>query len=266
MSSRNILLTGVPRSGTTLLAALMDGAPDSVALNEPKWQYDWAEHHRDQGAPAFVNWLANDFAVTREKLLRGIPIEERRGADGAPVTNYYRRDTQETTYRMLHFTRPGLSPDFTLAMKQNGLYLGTLPKLVECGLFTIIAIVRHPVGVISSWNRSPIPQREGRIPGASLYWEKMRDLTNMPIELLEKQVRMMDLMCQRLHDLRDHIRVVRHEDVTADPGILEDFIPGAAGRGAKLIRRTPTPAPDAEIIAEAVQKFGPAIRYFYPEG
>ena len=32
---RNILLTGVPRSGTTLTSRLLSEAPDTVALNEP---------------------------------------------------------------------------------------------------------------------------------------------------------------------------------------------------------------------------------------
>ncbi len=272
MPDRNILITGIPRSGTTLLAALIDGMPDAVALNEPRWQYDWAMKNRaNSAADDFARWLVGDHAVIRQRLLQGIPIPERRTQTGEASTNYYRPDPERPdigkSIELVPFTRHGLSPDFTLAVKHNGLYLGALKQIVETGAFRVIAIVRHPVGVICSWNAIPIQLREGRMPGAVVYWQQMAALTTMPMDILEKQVHMYDLICHRLHSLREHIDILRYEDLIENPALLTALTGKAPAIAEGMIKKRDTAfyGDAAKATAHCVSTFAEHARIFYPE-
>lgn len=270
MHRRNIIITGIPRSGTTLLTALMDSSPDTVALNEPKWQYDWARENRRHSPPEeFAKWLVGDFIMTRRKLLKGIPLPERRAPDGAPVTDYYRIDPEtgamEDTFKTIPFVRSGLTPEFRLAMKHNGLYFGVMQQIIETEMFDICAIIRHPVQVIASWNRAPIPLSRGTIPGAVLYWGEMHRLTRSPVGVLEKQVRMYDLLCKRLHYFRNHVTVVRYEELVDDP---EPFCSQAGippDVAARLIRHKEADVPpqQRDAIMAALKEHGQFYSRYY---
>ncbi|MBV8939849.1 MAG: hypothetical protein JO089_08455 [Alphaproteobacteria bacterium] len=242
--TRNVLLTGIPRCGTTLLTAFYDRQADAAALNEPQWQYDAMMRLKD-AVPAedYVKWLIGDLADIRRKLLHGVPLPERRAADGTAVTNYYRAHAQDKESRevvsAVPFTRAGLSQDFMLAVKHNGLYLGVLDALAASGEFTIVALVRHPVGAIASWNEVNVPIRQGRLPAAEGYWPEIGALAAAPMEILEKQVRLYDLLCARLLQHRQRIHLLRYEDFLA---MIRSRHSSLAALGLKEI--------DASLIAE----------------
>ncbi len=269
-ASRNLLLTGIPRSGTTLLTALVDSMPQAVALNEPKWQYNWANRNQSTSkARDFSRWLVGDFADIRRKLLTGTPIPERRSPEGEAVTNYYRMNSDEPrlgkNFDLVPFTRPGLEKDFLLAVKHNGLYLGALPQLVDIGAFRIIAIIRNPVGVIASWNNVPIPLKTGQMPGAMLYWRQMAEVTSAKMNMLEKQVRMYDLVCKRLHALRQHIHILRYEDLTDNPGLLVPLTERSPALSPDVIKKRDNRfyAADTDAIRNMLKRVGHHYREFY---
>jgi len=271
LRKRDVIITGIPRSGTTLLTAMMDSAPDTVALNEPKWQYDWARENREHSPPEdFAKWLAGDFIVSRHKLLKGIALPERRAEDGSAVTNYYHVNPQtgamEDTFKTVPFTRPGLTPDFRLAMKHNGLYFGALQQIIETGMFDIYVIVRHPVHVIASWNRAPIPLSRGKMPGAIIYWDQMNSLTRSPVDLLEKQVKMYDLLCKRIHYFRDHVTVVQYEELVNQPETFCSLAGIPAEKAVPFIDRKQAEIPAAvrDSIADAFREHGQFYSHYYP--
>lgn len=261
----DVILTGIPRSGTTLAAALIDGLPDSVCLNEPGWQVA-----RPRGTPGeFARFVAGDFTRLRQALLAGKPVPDRRGESGEAVTNYYRAQNgrQENTFRIAPFSRPDLSPDFTLAVKHNGPYLAILPELAELRRFTIIAIVRHPVEVIHSWRSLDLPISRGEMPGAAPYWPELAAIIAGPMELLEKQVRLYDLMCRRIDAMRDRIHIIPYEKLVKEPALLSRAAgidaapkPGLVGRPSRQM------PPEAHAkIAAALSTHGEHYRRFYPE-
>ncbi|MDX2073274.1 MAG: hypothetical protein SFX19_02785 [Alphaproteobacteria bacterium] len=243
---RNILLTGLPRAGTTLAASLLDAAPDSVCLNEPEWQ----RPHPSLSAEAFARAVKEDFDDVRKKLLAGIAVPDRRAADGSALTNYYDSGTKNN-FVMHDLLRPGLTEDFTLAMKHNGPYLAALPELVALGCFEIRAILRHPLPVLRSWRRLDLPISRGELPNATAYWPEMKALTSAKMELLEKQVRMLELMVARILEHQSQITVVRYEDqVTGDRSQLSE-------------KET---AEDKEIM-EMLKRYAPrAMRYYEANG
>ena len=241
-TSSDIIITGLPRAGTTLLAKMIDTMPDSVCLNEPLWHYDWAKQHGRQGPDAFARWLEEDLAEQRHHLLAGKPVMDRRLPSGEAVTNYFREHPTQKEARnrvgMVPFTREGLTADFTLATKHNILYLSVLDELVKRKAFKIIAIIRHPLGVIASWQTTPIPISRGELPAAMIYWQHMRELVATPMDLLEKQIRMYDAMCERLYAHRAQIEIIKYEELVQDPSLLADSIGKASQFRTNVITAT----------------------------
>lgn len=263
---RNILLTGIPRSGTTLASALLDGLPDTVCLNEPDWQTTGFSSNPNN----YAKWLVGDFIKIRRRLERCDPIPDRRAADGSAVTNYYKTDTATAAisqnFQTVRFTRPGLTREFNLAIKHNGPYLGALPSIVDLEWFTVIAIMRHPVPVIHSWRSLQLPISRGQMPNAVGYWQEMAQLTAAPMELLEKQVRMYDLMCRRIYELRSMIHILAYEQMIAAPQLLCEYSGIDATLDSSLITgpSREVPAEEGKIIMNALHRHGEYWRYFYP--
>lgn len=272
MPAENIILTGIPRSGTTLLAALVDTMPDSVALNEPAEQAEAAQQQKDtRSARDYAAWIAQDFVRIRTELLAGTPVPDRRNGDGSATTNYYRTEDdqpQADPFALVPLVREGLTPHFTLAIKHNALYLSVLAELAELEGFTVIATLRHPAGVIASWNSVPVPVGKGRLPAAAAYWPAMRELTrHNDMELLEKQVRIYDLMCKRLYSLRERIHIVRYEDMVADRNLISALTGKPTLFPEQKLRKREQgfyPMP-AERIMEAMAGYGEHYRHFYPD-
>jgi len=262
MDSADFIITGLPRGGTTLLAAIMDEMPDSVCLNEPLWQHEWAKHNAHNAA-GFADWLTADFSRLRALLAAGEPVMDMRSPDGKAVTNYFISGGASVV--PMPFIRSGLSCQFLLSIKHNGLYLSALPALARSGQFKIIALIRSPQAVLAAWQKTLIPVSEGRFPAAKTYWRQMAELTSLPLELLEKQVRMIDLIFKRLWEMRDRITIVTYEELTADPNII------SAITGKKTLfntrdiqKKNPEDyAVDLSLIAEALKRYGRHYRHFY---
>src|SRR5947199_3899761 len=64
-SQRNVLITGIPRSGTTLVCSLLNKVPDVVALHEPMDVWDFAGA-RDAASLASI--IENFCAQSRRSL------------------------------------------------------------------------------------------------------------------------------------------------------------------------------------------------------
>ncbi len=238
----NILLTGIPRAGTTLAASLLDAEANTVCLNEPEWQHP----HPTLDAVGFALAVKEDFAAVREKLLAGIPVPDRRDAEGGALTNYYDSGTNKN-FVMHPLVRKNLTADFTLAMKHNGPYLAALPELVTLGCFDIRAVIRHPLPVIRSWRRLALPISKGEMPNATAYWPEMKVLTESKLPLLEKQVRMLELMFARIFDYQSQVKLVRYEDIR-EQGIQE---------------AEKDTAEDA-LILEMLNRYAPKAMEYYP--
>ena len=262
---KNIILTGIPRSGTTLAAALLDGLPDTVCLNEP----DWQAGRRMASGGDYARWLVGDFMELRKKFLAGEPVRDRRRQNGAALTNYFSAGAggMKTHYEMVGLTRAGLSPDFTLAVKHNGPYLAILKPILDIGWFRVIAIVRNPIEVIASWRALDLPISRAEMPAAAPYWPRLAEIIQSGDELLIKQAKIYDLMCRRIHNLRDRMKVILYEDMVRNPALLSDAAGVSSAPSSALIEKPPRIISDTEreVIALALRAHGEFYRHFYPE-
>src|SRR5688500_4200022 len=129
----DVLVTGLPRSGLTLVAALIDSLPNAVCLNSPQAQ--GAQARKLHETIPFCKWLAGDFIWHRSRLLTHAPVKDYRAPDGSPLLDGLKdprlqRDAAGDPV-MSSLVREGLRDDFILAMKHDALYTCVLPTLVE---------------------------------------------------------------------------------------------------------------------------------------
>ncbi len=215
----DLVLTGLPRSGTTLLAALLHAPPQSVVVHEPAWQGAWLAETR--GSPtAFAARLAVDFRDVRAALAEGHPLPLRESIDGQPLTNYVARRSGrvEASWRVIERSYGTLVPGFTLAMKGPALYTAVLPALVSSGVARVVALVRHPVATLLSWRAVPFPIAEGRLPAAEPYWPELAAVACSPRPVLERQAAIWELFVRRYLDCGTRLTLLRYEDVVDRPG------------------------------------------------
>lgn len=138
----DILVTGIPRSGTSYLCSLLDAFDNCVAINEP---------------PQFVVSLAAEAQPTG---LVAYGVETRRRIlAGEPVANKLRRGkvtTDTAKYDKLRFYKPTVQTEsFVLAVKNTASVLARLDQVIEVlRPRVVLACVRNPYDSIASWRRS----------------------------------------------------------------------------------------------------------------
>jgi hypothetical protein len=218
----DLIITGVPRSGTTLAAAIIDQAPDCLCLSEPDAHVDLMN-----GAASpedFVSRLSREFETVRSTILSGGSVLDRRRADGAPLTNYFSEPLpdgrREAIFTIRSVQRSGLSSDFVLGVKHNALYSAVLPEIVQSRRFRVIATVRDPVAVLMSWRTLDLPLSRGRLPAGERFWPELAALGRADLDLTDKQIGICDLLLRRFAELADRIAIVPYEVFVTDPAQL----------------------------------------------
>ena len=264
---RDLIVTGIPRAGTTLLAACVDSLEDAVCLSEPEWQALWSQETKDR--LEYIARLSEDFDRVRHILQDGASVPDRRRDDQAPVTDYYRQPgAAGAKYEVQQLNRVGLSKDFLLGMKHNAHYTCVLDELLDEDRFHVLAIIRHPVATIQSWRSLPIPIREGRLPAAERFWPEIAALWQDTNDLLEVQVRIYGLFCQRFWENSGRLTVIRYEDLLSDHGLVEKLFDRKYVRDILI---DGTRQCDAENLEESsqirklVQTHCPVVREYYPD-
>jgi hypothetical protein len=267
---KNVIVTGIPRGGTTLTAALLDNLTDFVCLSEPGWQAKW--FFENKKADQLVRLIAKDFQSVRKKIIHSTPIIDKRNNDGSPVTNYFstqrkgkRKDQKARLKRSIIF--PIENPDFTLGMKHNAHYTGILPKLVKSDQFSIIAVIRHPVPTILSWMSLNLPISRGKLPAGEGVWAELKAITDSKEKLINKQARIYDLFCQRYLEFNNDIHLYKYEEIVEDPSLFEKLTGKTYEKKLELTNQNRSKIYDfrkEEKIIEAITRYAPHALKLYP--
>ena len=261
---RNILLTGVPRSGTTLTSRLLSEAPDTVALNEPL-----AQEYFPSATIAQRNIMQQC-----ESFRKSIYFDGRapaRTTQGKITDNAYSPTLSGNTRKrivertLLSFDKK-LAPDFTLILKhcaEFSLLLPALEKEIE-----VFAQIRNPLAVLASWQTVNIPVSRGKVAkSARLNASFHQALEEQGDDLLKRQLFILDWYYQRyLGFPTSHI--IRYEQLIAEPQTtLTAITPAAEAHSyAPLQLQNNNPMyrelPIAELAA-ALLNAGGAYLHFY---
>ncbi|MBI2382247.1 MAG: hypothetical protein HYV16_15950 [Gammaproteobacteria bacterium] len=264
---RDILLTGVPRGGTTLACHVINQCAESVALVEP---YDVASLPVDphDACSRLGEWIAgsragivNDGAVCSW------------GRDGQLHDNHFGTALDERGLRISTASRQdvavqkALPEEFLLAVKHNAAFVALLPWLVRS--HTVFGVVRNPLSVLASWHTVDLPVRQGRVPvGERLDPELARRLDGEP-EALARQLIVLDWFFLRLSRYLPR-RILRYEELIETQGrALSGALGLHLGAPVGLSLRNGNrlyASVDHRELADALYRTPGAWRSFYSDG
>ena len=264
-----VLVTGIPRSGTTLVTAMINDLDRSLCLSEPSRHVEWLE--TSSSRREYADHVIGDFDSVLAEIKRNGKVFDRRSADGASVTNYFERGLggkvcEKFTVMEVSVTVEG--EDFLLGFKHNAHYTGVLSEFADSGI-PILAIVRNPVDVILSWRSLTIPITSGRLPAAERFWPEIAEIVQSDSDILQKQVRIYSLFTRRYLEFSGAVNVLRYEDIVEQPAILAGHF-GRLSSGTIAVnpvdsRLYPNSA-ERDTIRRCLDRHGdPCIRSFYPD-
>lgn len=262
---RNYVITGIPRSGTTLATSLLGGQPGFFAIQEPLTQVEESAGCAD--GQAFARYLVGSFRDLGRRLARGEAISDRRREDGTPLTDYFQPGDGRSSCAVWTDTVVDPGTLTGLCVKHNALYTATLDRIVETGFFdAVVCLIRNPLDVIASWRSLSLPISQGRLPAGEKYCPVLRAIAASDRPVLEKQVRIYDYFLERYTSLAAGIRLFTYEG-QIERGFTDVFAAvGLSFCQPGLVRKRH--AVDAEVAAcvrAQARQPSSRIRDFYPE-
>ncbi len=253
--SKNLLITGVPRSGTTLSCHLLNGLDDCVALHEPMEVRDLMAETDGPKQIQQIHTFLHENRILIKKKGRAISIHR----DGKVPDNPVVEAGDNSGKRKLDVSRgeieiPGEFTDKTyLVIKHPAVFSGLLPKLVK--EFQVFAVVRNPISVLGSWMTMPFGVREGHAPAAEGVDPKLKKELAAINDTLDRQVHLLAWFFHQYKTYLPSTSIIRYEDVIATQGqALSVVVPSAKTLSAPLQSRNKSKVYDAVAMNEAGER------------
>ena len=209
-SERMLFVTGIPRSGTSLMAHLLDQLPNIVILNEPlQVPQLFEDASLETFFSAYVTW--------RTRIANGEAVENQ------CVGNAVVSDTWPDGERRLYVPTV-TQDDFVLGTKNPLAYLTRLQTIrrVFPGAHILI-LVRHPYYTIGSWKRTFPHLRDATIRESAVFkfadeWQR-RHLGELAV-IEDSSIRRASLwkyLATQITACAEPDMVIRYEDLIVNP-------------------------------------------------
>jgi hypothetical protein len=223
-SDSNVLLTGIPRSGTTLACELLNRLPDTVALDEPMGGRELDRLSRpatdvppDSASPCdeisgFLEEMRE--LITTRKVAVSKHVEGRisGGKLGDEMVGSLRTDRERRGE--VRVEKP-LSRNFLLVIKHPGVFTALLETLVR--RFQVYAIVRNPLAILASWQTIPFTMRDGRHPIAERIDRGLAGSLDEAHDRIDRQLTLLSWYFEKYGALPED-RVIRYESIVSSKG------------------------------------------------
>ncbi|MBV6655783.1 MAG: hypothetical protein KI786_18575 [Mameliella sp.] len=250
---RNIILTGPPRSGTTLSCFLLNQLPDTVALHEPMNLRLFPSQEKG------LEEINRFFGKMRTSLITEGKALSKVKSGTIPSNPFGKSENGKRASMVkkdwISFDK-ALQNDFYLVIKQNAHFTFLLESLDL--LYPVFSVIRNPVSTIASWNTIEAPVSKGNLTvlknlRPALYHE----LERIP-DLIDRQVRLLHELYLPYKHLKK-AQLIKYEDITATNGAaLNIIIPGSKKIDHPLKSKNKNTMYDDELkskIADRLIKF-----------
>lgn len=191
--SKNIILTGIPRSGTTLTCHLLNKLTDCVALHEPINPLTLVDYKQSELSLVVLNYFNEQrqqiltTGTAASKSMAGqVPDNPLAGVD--PITGKRVRKLDGRSITL----QKRLPPEFYLVIKQPAFFTAILADLLAFKQFSCFAVIRNPLSVLLSWNTVEMPVANGRAPAAEVFSTTLSHTLNALLDKYERQVALLD--------------------------------------------------------------------------
>jgi ribosome-associated protein YbcJ (S4-like RNA binding protein) len=213
----DIIITGIPRSGTTLTCHLLNKLPGVVALHEPMHPPKFF------GAPfdEIITEIKRFFDAQRDSILNnGTAISK--SVSGAVPDNPVGKVDERTGKREVKIngrtilvTKP-LGQDFKLAIKHPSMFTALIKPVDDN--FPCFAIIRNPLSVLLSWNSVPYSQSNGHAPAAEAFDSNLSDSLKKEKNVYARQLILLDWFFSKYKSTLTYQQILRYEDIVATGG------------------------------------------------
>jgi hypothetical protein len=247
MYENDVILTGLPRSGTTLTCHLLNKLPDTVALHEPMQGVDYGD---TVDAREMSRGVKRFFDEQRQSILqRGRALS--RNIGGVVPDNPFGDEPSETGARR-QIDQKGeividkeLSNQFMLIMKHTHRFAPLLGHLVE--LMPVFAIVRNPLSTLASWRTIDAGIASGRPGPAGRVVPELGEAMARYDDVLDRQIYLLGWFWQQFHRHLPKHAIIEYETLVASGGrALSVINPGAIQLDEPLQSRNSNPLYDRE--------------------
>ncbi len=266
--SNTLLLTGLPRAGTTLCCHILNAYPNVLALHEPMTPSDFDPALGRAVAVAQVVNFAQQNRMTA--LAEGVVVSRQK--DGKVPENPVAQAVGEGGLRpmdvslgQLDVHNRLLDENFTLVIKHNALFTALLPELNSS--LPVYGIVRNPLAVLASWNQVDLPVNQGHIPAGEMFDPQLKAQLGQISDRLERQLHILEWFCRQYLEHLDG-RILRYEDFVVNPHSVGaklqlDAVYQAAHK-PRANRNGGYDLAQMEVFYQQLRGYGDALRYFYP--
>ena len=262
---RNVtLLTGLPRSGTTLICALLNEFSNTVALAEPIQISRHGDRSRAlREIDEFILAVRHQILASNEAVSTHV--------NGVIPENWVEAPTTEARLRRVLVEHgpvrlnKTLSADFHLFVKHPAEFSALADLLTPH--YPLVEIVRHPLSVIAAWQTVDMPVSRGRMPMAEAFNPELKALLEAEEDCLRRQVKLVGWLLDRYSALPVE-GILRYEDLMADP---TRELSRLTVNARPIIRpltamdaATRYPGVDLRRLADALRCISPVAERFYP--
>ncbi|MFK8012614.1 MAG: sulfotransferase domain-containing protein [Marinicellaceae bacterium] len=263
----NYLITGIPRSGTSLFLNLVDNG-NRLCFSEPPWLKNLREKSNDGNQLAF--YLKEKIQTLRDDIHNNKSIEIVFKINSKKVPdNYFSRNANNTTKtrKIKPVILDNKYSHYDFIIKANALFTANIKQLLNDKAWKIIPIVRDPLAVIMSWRSVKIASSQGRVKVNEKF---SKDLIKIGQQkpLLKRQVLLLDWYFQQF-EIFDKSNVVFYEDLISDPisqiiKHLKCELPTKINLTSKNNNKHYNLS-EKEKILSAIKAYGKSLKLYYPE-
>lgn len=220
------LITGIPRSGTTLCCKLLNERPDCLALHEPLKPGNIPKNVSTDEILSVIN---KRFEQIQSDVLTTCMVETG-DARGVSVDNpvSLTKSANDDEGNVLR-TKGGIRGKMEvpvekrhaeyLFIKQNAMFAALIEPLKQ--QFDIACIVRNPVHVLLSWWTVDLPVNRGRIPGGESFDAQLSEALNDKSQsVFDRQIKIYQWFMDKF--LESGLPVIKYEDILTSGGAALD--------------------------------------------
>jgi hypothetical protein len=218
VSDNNVLLTGVPRSGTTLTCHLLNKLPDTVALHEPMKVKRFAKLKDHEEICRSIKRFCDEQRKSIHERKQAIS----RNVAGAVPDNPFGTMRSEAGLRQSIDSKGAiaidkkLSRNFMLVVKHNSAFAALLQGLVK--RFPVYALIRNPLAALTSWSSVDSGPQSGHASAAERLDSNLRAKLAAIDDELARQICLLDWFYGQFHRYLPEHAIIRYESLVASGG------------------------------------------------
>ena len=217
-NASDLIITGMPRSGTSLFCNLLNKLNNVLVVNEP---VEIFEHLNQKN---LVESLKVYFRSVRSKVIYRKGIENKIGSNGEIIEDTLSEDIRLTYSPLME------SNNFLLAVKNPLAFMARLHVLNRgSSNIPVVALVRHPYATITSWTKSFNHLKYvdlDRFPFQGDkdifldewhrdYLERIRATTKLPVKYALLWSYLSDILIKE----SNNISIIKYEDLCVEPAL-----------------------------------------------